>query len=135
MRGNTRAGQLTCDVAGGVAFVFGSTRDLTCVFLPVNGPPERYTGEIRRFGVDLGVTGRGVIVWDVVSVGSLTPGSLAGNYVGVSANVSAGLVGLGADALIGGSNRQVALQPLALETSSGLNVAAGITELTLRAAS
>ncbi|MBP0494145.1 DUF992 domain-containing protein [Roseomonas indoligenes] len=131
--GNTRVGQLQCDVSGGISFVFGSTKDLSCEFKPVNGAAERYTGEIRRFGVDLGFTGRGTMVWTVVNTGSdIAPGSLAGTYGGASSNVSAGL-GLGSNVLIGGSRDQVALQPLSIESSTGINVAAGIAEMTLKA--
>ncbi|WP_458095066.1 DUF992 domain-containing protein [Roseomonas sp. WA12] len=131
-RGNTRVGQLQCDVSGGVGFIFGSSRDLTCEFKPSNGPVERYHGEIRRFGVDIGVTGRGTMLWTVVNTGSdVAPGSLAGTYAGASSNVSAGL-GLGSAVLIGGSNDQVALQPLSIESNTGVNVAAGIAELNLR---
>jgi hypothetical protein len=68
----------------------------------------------------------------VVNTGSdVAPGSLAGTYAGASSNVSAGL-GLGSAVLIGGSNDQVALQPLSIETNTGVNVAAGIAELNLR---
>ena len=131
-RGNTRVGQLQCDVSGGVGFIFGSSRDLTCEFKPSNGPVERYHGEIRRFGVDIGVTGRGTMLWTVVNTGSdVAPGSLAGTYAGASSNISAGL-GLGSAVLIGGSNDQVALQPLSIESNTGVNVAAGIAELNLR---
>ena len=134
-RGNTRTGQLQCDVAGGISWVFGSTRSLTCDFRPSNGPVERYAGEIRRFGVDIGFTGRSTIVWTVISTGSdIAPGSLAGTYGGASSNIAAGL-GLGSAALIGGSGDQVALQPLSIESSTGVNLAAGIAELSLRAGS
>ena len=132
-QGNTRVGQLQCDVSGGVSYVFGSTRALSCAFKPSNGPAEAYSGEIRRFGIDLGFSGRGTMVWTVVNVGSdIAPGSLAGTYGGASSNASLGL-GLGSAALIGGSRDQVALQPLAIETSTGVNLAAGIAELSLRA--
>jgi hypothetical protein len=132
--GNARVGRLQCDVSGGVSFVFGSTRNLSCEFRPANGPVERYVGEIRRFGVDIGVTGRGTMLWDVVSTGqNIGPGSLAGNYGGASSNVSAG-VGVGSAVLVGGSGSQVTLQPLAIESSTGVNLAAGIAELSLRSA-
>ena len=40
-------------------------------------------------------------------------------------------VGLGAHALLGGFDRSIALQPLSIEGNGGLDVAAGIGELTL----
>ena len=40
--------------------------------------------------------------------------------------------GLGANVLIGGSNSTVALQPISVDTSVGLNFALGVAELHLR---
>ena len=40
--------------------------------------------------------------------------------------------GLGANVLLGGSNNTVALQPLSVSTSVGLNFALGVAELRLR---
>jgi hypothetical protein len=60
----------------------------------------------------------------------LGPGELGGTYAGVSADVAAGL-GVGANALVGGSNSTIALQPLSLEGQVGVNVALGISALTL----
>ena len=62
----------------------------------------------------------------------LPPGALAGGYGGVSASVAAGL-GLGANVLVGGSAKQITLQPVSVEGSVGLNVAAGIGEVILSA--
>jgi hypothetical protein len=58
--------------------------------------------------------------------------ALAGHYGGVTAGATVG-VGLAANALIGGSTTSIALQPLSIEGEAGLNVAAGVAELTLRA--
>jgi hypothetical protein len=44
-------------------------------------------------------------------------------------------VGLDANALIGGSATGIDLQPLSIQGNTGLNVAAGIAELTLHARS
>jgi hypothetical protein len=41
-------------------------------------------------------------------------------------------LGIGANALIGGSNNTIALQPLSIEGNRGLNVAAGVAALTLQ---
>jgi hypothetical protein len=60
-------------------------------------------------------------------------GALAGNYVGVSAGASV-VVGLGANALVGGTSRNFGLQPISAETTKGLNVAAGVSHLVLRPA-
>ena len=63
--------------------------------------------------------------------GSVARGALQGSYGGASAEVSAGL-GLGANALIGGFNGSVALQPLSIQGQTGLNVAAGIAGVELQ---
>jgi hypothetical protein len=132
--GHVSVGTLRCDVAAGTAFIFGSTREVQCVFSPTRGgQAERYTGEIRRFGVDIGFTGAAVMLWGVLaSSGDTRPGALAGTYAGVSAGATAG-VGVGANVLVGGSNRGVTLQPLSVEGNTGLNIALGVGELTLTA--
>lgn len=128
-QGGVVAGILTCNVSSGFGFIFGSTRDMNCVFSTTGG---RYSGHINRFGVDIGFTRAAVIVWTVFApTARLAPGTLAGNYVGASAGVTAG-VGAAAHALIGGSHNTITLQPLSIEGNTGLNVAAGIASLTLR---
>ncbi|HZM08124.1 MAG TPA: DUF992 domain-containing protein, partial [Methylocella sp.] len=52
-------------------------------------------------------------------------------YVGVDASATVG-VGLGANALVGGSNRSIALQPLSVQAQTGLALAGGVAALTLR---
>ena len=49
-------GSLTCTVAGGVGFVFGSSKDLDCILAKTDGTAEHYTGTIKKYGVDLGFT-------------------------------------------------------------------------------
>ena len=58
------------------------------------------------------------------------PGALQGDYVGATASFALG-VGAGANALIGGFNKSVALQPVSIEGTNGLNVAAGIGAINL----
>ena len=129
--GNVSVGTLRCDVAAGTSFVFGSTREVTCVFTPTRGSTERYTGEIKRFGVDIGFTSSAVMLWGVLASNqSIDPGALAGTYAGVSAAATAG-VGGAANLLVGGSNRGIALQPLSIEGNRGLNIALGVSRLTL----
>ena len=127
----TRTGVLTCNVAGGVGLILGSQKATSCVFDPRRGPNERYTGVIRKFGLDIGATQRGVIRWAVLSEGNLAPGSLAGSYVGATAEATVG-AGLGANVLVGGNNRTVALQPLSVSGQTGLNFALGVGDLELR---
>ena len=56
------------------------------------------------------------------------PGLLAGDYVGASGEATIA-AGLGANVLIGGSNRTVALQPLSVTGQVGLNLAVGVADL------
>lgn len=124
-------GTLTCNVASGWGFVFGSSRALNCTYAGVGGRTEHYTGNITKFGADIGYTSGGVLVWTVVApVGAMVPGALGGTYVGGTASATVG-VGVGANALIGGSNNTVALQPLSIEGNTGLNVAAGVAGIQL----
>ena len=128
-----RTGVLTCSVSGGVGLILGSQKSTICTFNPRRGPNERYVGVIRRFGLDIGATRRGVITWAVFSQGSVAPGSLAGSYVGGTAEATVG-AGLGANVLVGGSNRSIALQPLSVSGQTGLNFALGVGDLELRRA-
>ena len=123
-------GTITCNVASGFGFVFGSSKAINCTYAGL-GRVEHYTGNISKFGADIGYTSGGVLVWTVVApVAVMRPGALAGSYAGGTASATVG-VGLGANALVGGSNNTIALQPLSIEGNTGLNVAAGIAALTL----
>ena len=124
-------GTLTCNVASGFGFVFGSSRAINCTFAGPGGRYEHYVGDISKFGVDIGFTQGGILVWTVIApTASLAPGVLAGNFVGATASATVA-VGVGANALLGGSNNSIALQPLSVEANRGLNVAAGVAALTL----
>ena len=128
----TRVGTLDCNVSGGTGFVITSQRALSCVFRSNRGRREYYYGTVRRFGLDLGTTGPGKLGWLVFAATRPGPGALAGDYIGGTAAVSVG-AGVGANALVGGFNRSFTLQPLSIETQSGINIAAGIGALTLEA--
>lgn len=127
-----KIGVLSCDVSGGVGLILASSRSVDCTFeRTVGGRNERYKGTIERLGIDIGVTGKAVMAWVVFAPGKLKRGALAGSYGGVSAEASVA-VGLGANVLLGGSNKSVALQPLSVQAQTGLNVAAGIAALRLK---
>ena len=127
-----RVGTLTCHVASGWGFVFGSSKSLHCTFAPAPGRAELYAGTINKFGVDIGYTQGGVLVWAVFApTASLAPGALNGNYVGATGSATVG-VGVGANVLVGGSNSTISLQPVSVEGNTGLNVAAGIGSISLR---
>lgn len=128
-----KAGVLTCDVSAGIGFIIGSQKTVSCVFAPEPaGPQQIYSGSISKFGLDIGVTSSGVMIWGVFtdSMGP-NPGFLAGDYFGATGEVTIA-AGLGANVLVGGSNRTVALQPVSVDSSVGLNLAVGVAELRLR---
>jgi Protein of unknown function (DUF992) len=134
--GGVKAGYLKCDVADGLRFVIGSSRDITCLYHPGGGSTriDRYEGKIKKFGVDIGYEAAGVMIWAVLApTNDVGAGALAGDYAGATAAVAAG-VGVGANALVGGYEKSIALQPLSVEGMTGLNVAGGIGVLTLMAA-
>jgi hypothetical protein len=125
-------GVLTCTAASSMGFVVGSTRELRCRFNR-QGKDELYTGTIQKFGLDLGTTQKAQIAWAVLApTANLPPRSLVGSYGGVSAEATVG-VGVGANALIGGSAKSIVLQPLSVQSQQGLNIAAGVASLQLRA--
>ena len=130
-------GVLDCTVEGGAGFIIGSTKDVLCTYRPAdkNLAPENYHGTISKIGLDVGVTGKTLITWAVFGPNAdiYAPGGLAGDYVGASAEASAA-IGVGANALVGGSNRTFSLQPLSVQAQTGVNLAVGVTEFKLRTA-
>jgi hypothetical protein len=126
-----KTGTMTCHVSSGWGFVFGSTRDLRCVFSG-NGRTENYTGKISKFGVDIGYQESGVILWAVFAPSTdLKAGALTGEYGGVTAGAAAG-VGGNANVLVGGSTKSISLQPVSIEGDKGINLAVGIAAISLR---
>ena len=130
----TKVGTLTCDISAGLGLIITSKKSVACMFTPGQpGPREVYTGSISKFGLDLGATAGGEMVWAVYAPSSRHFGALAGHYGGASAEATVG-AGLGANVLVGGSNRTVALQPVSVQGQAGLNLAVGVAELDLRPA-
>jgi hypothetical protein len=128
-----QVGTLTCSMSASIGLILGSQKNLNCVLRGQPGEPEEaYTGTMTTIGIDIGVTTGGVIVWTVFADTNRYAGMLAGRYGGATAEISLA-AGLGANVLVGGSNRTVALQPLSLQGQMGLDIAAGIGELELHA--
>ena len=127
-----RTGLLTCEVSAGIGLVITSQKELSCTFAPdrTGLMREDYDGTITKYGLDLGVVGGGIMVWSVFTETVAGPGFLAGEYVGASGEASLG-AGLGANVLIGGSNRTVTLQPLSVSGQIGINIAIGVASLRL----
>ena len=126
-----KVGALRCEVSGGLGLIITSSKDM-CLFTSANGQSEPYYGTIRKFGLDIGATDQGVLAWDVFAP-SAGPerGALAGDYVGATASATIG-AGVGANALVGGSGRSFTLQPLSIQAQTGLDLAGGVAELSLR---
>src|ERR1700691_5376175 len=101
-----KIGYLSCHVASGWGFIFGSSRKLQCTYTPAakGKAIENYTGSISKFGADIGYLQSGIILWTVVAPGtkiSAPAGLLAGHYGGATASATLGL-GIGGNILIGG---------------------------------
>ena len=130
---STQIGTLACDVSKGVGMFVVQKQTLSCVFRPDRGKPERYSGTIDQFGVALGEVQKGHLIWGVLAASRVPKGSLAGSYGGVGANASLG-VGAGANVLVGGTNNSISLQPISVQGQQGINIAGGVTTVTLKRA-
>jgi hypothetical protein len=132
-QGTIKAGTLTCSGGAGVGLILGSKKSYTCKFTPASGERrETYRATVTKIGLDIGVTGNSVMVWTVLAAtDKLAPRALSGNYAGATADVAVG-VGGGAKVLVGGSERAITLQPVSVQGQTGLNLAVGVAELTLR---
>ena len=129
---NVKVGALRCDVAAGLGLIITSTKAMRCQFTSAGGRTEFYDGSISKFGLDIGVTDKGVLAWEVFApTAGPKRGALAGDYVGADASVTAG-AGVGANLLTGGFERSFALQPLSVQAQTGLALSAGVASMTLR---
>jgi di/tricarboxylate transporter len=130
-----RLGTLKCEVEGGVGMIVGSSKKLACTFANSRGRTERYTGSIGKLGLDVGVSGKSYITWVVVTASGTKVGqhALAGSYIGASSGAALG-IGLGANALVGGPAKKIGLQPVSIQGNTGVNLALGVSALTLKAA-
>lgn len=108
--------------------VIRSTVDIKCKLEYAGGAVEYYKGETGiALGLDLSFTEDEKFAFTVIAASAITPGKhpVAGKYLGGKASVSAG-PGIGAAALVGGSNDSFGLNPLALESNRGVGIAGGI---------
>jgi hypothetical protein len=129
----TQTGMLSCKLNPSIGFIIVGHQSMECRFVPsMPGPPQFYEGALNTVGLDIGIVGGGALAWGVLAPTAGVPaGALAGTYVGASGDVALGL-GVGANVLVGGSNRSFALQPLSVEGSVALNVTLGLSALQLR---
>jgi Protein of unknown function (DUF992) len=130
----TQIGVLTCKLNPSIGFIIGGHQSMECSYTPSGPyPPQAYQGAINTVGLDVGVSAGGVLAWGVLAPTEGVPaGALAGEYLGASSDIGIG-IGAGANILLGGSGRTVALQPLSVEGSIALNIALGVSMLKLRA--
>ena len=132
----TKIGILTCNAIpeSGVNLLIHSTVDVSCSFNSTDGSgTEQYVGETGvGLGIDFRFDRERQLVFTVFAADT-THGShkLAGKYVGAGGSATLG-VGVGAQVLVGGSNKSVSLQPV-IEGSTGIGVSAGVTYLFLQA--
>ena len=134
----TQAGTLSCRVDPNIGFVIFGHQPMQCMYNPSSANPtqgpQAYDGAINTVGLNIGISAGSVLGWVVLAPTTGVPmGALAGEYVGVSGDIGIGL-GAGANVLIGGSARTIALQPLSLQGSAAVNVVLGVSSLKLRPA-
>ena len=136
-QGGLEVGLLTCNVVPGsrVNLLIRSTADVECMYERA-GSSEAYHGETGiALGLDLSFRQNEKMVFTVISASDdVSPGAkaLSGKYVGGQVSAAAGL-GLGAKALVGGGAKNIGLQPLALESSTGIGIAGGLGFLYIEA--
>lgn len=127
-----QVGVLECRGGASVGFIVGSVTNLGCLLRMDGRREEPYVATIRKVGLDLGITQETSLAWAVFApVERAGIGDISGNYAGAQGSASVG-VGLGANVLVGGSANSIALQPLSLQGSTGINVAVGLEGLELR---
>ncbi|HWV83293.1 MAG TPA: DUF992 domain-containing protein [Hyphomicrobiaceae bacterium] len=126
-------GTLTCRGGPHVGMIVGSQQTLDCSFQPEGrSRPRGYTATITKVGVDIGFKNDTTLVWQVIGSTDVRRGPLlVGDYGGVSAEASVAL-GVGANALVGGSDKSIVLQPISVQGQTGLNVALAVTSMTIR---
>ena len=129
----TQSGMLTCKLNPSIGFVIFGHQSMECRFVPSAPlPAQIYEGALNTVGIDIGIVGTGGLAWAVLAPTTGVPaGALAGTYVGASGEVALG-AGVGANVLVGGSNRSIALQPVSVEGSVAMDVTLGLSALQLR---
>ncbi|MGE0483690.1 MAG: DUF992 domain-containing protein [Gammaproteobacteria bacterium] len=131
--GGLEVGVLTCSVVPGTRLnlLIRSTADVKCVYAK-GGATEEYVGETGiALGLDLSFKQDEKMAFTVIAASEdVSPGAkaLGGKYVGGELSAAAGL-GLGAKALVGGGAKNIGLQPLALESSTGIGASGGLSFL------
>jgi hypothetical protein len=113
--------------------ILAENQALDCVYKDdAGGPPSHYIGRVTNVGANIGISGPGQMIWGVVAATkTVGPGALVGDYVGAQGSVAVG-AGAGGAALVGGSNNTISLQPISVSVGTGLNVSAGLGNISLQ---
>lgn len=132
-----KVGVLTCRSVPdtSMSLLVHSVTDVECV-IEHSGIEDRYKGEAGvALGVDVHWNRDETLRYTVLSThGATEPkGFLAGRFTGAKVGASLG-VGGGLQILVGGGEEHLTLQPLALETTTGLSVHGGLGYLYLEPA-
>jgi hypothetical protein len=123
-------GTLECRSPGTITLII-SFSEYDCRFFSNSGRSYRYTGRITSLGFQAGITRHEVLLWHVYApTSAIERSALRGNYAGAHADAAI-IVGLGANVLVGGSNRTISLQPVSVEAKTGLKFAIAGAALTL----
>jgi hypothetical protein len=124
---------LRCKINPSIGFVIFGHQSMECRFVSSLPEPQQiYDGALNTVGIDIGIIGEGGLAWAVLApTGGIPAGALAGEYVGASGDVALG-AGIGANVLVGGSQRSIALQPVSVEGSVAMDVTLGLSALKLR---
>jgi hypothetical protein len=128
-----RIGALECHLSGNGPSILVENQSVDCVFASdrAGRQHDHYVGKLTKIGANISVNGKGDLLWGVVAATSRHGrGALAGDYAGPEASAKVG-VGVGAAALVGGSDKTFSLQPLNVEGGAGLGFTAGVENLTL----
>jgi hypothetical protein len=128
-------GSLNCNVSGSTGLIFGSSKDLSCVFVTANGASENYEGSIKKFGIDIGFTKAAHVLWHVYSLGTdRGAGALNGQFAGSDASLAVS-ASAGTTGLYGGRNNEIILESVSIaQKNAGLNFADGVAEMSLKPA-
>jgi hypothetical protein len=129
---SAKVGALQCHISGGTGMILMENQALDCVFKDSAGQTSHYIGRMTNVGVNIGISGPGRLVWAVLAAtNNVTPGALAGDYVGAAGSVAVG-AGAGGAILVGGSNKTISLQPISVSAETGLNLSAGLGNISLQ---
>jgi len=131
-----KIGVMSCDTVPNTGFtlLIHSTVGVKCVFKSSQGVVEHYKGETGvGLGIDLNYDRQTHTIYSVLAA-DFKKGEyqMAGKYVGAGGSASLG-VGVGAHALIGGNNKSITLNPVAISGQKGIGVEGGLTYLYLEA--